>query len=122
MELQERLTADIRDAELRLRTREEQAKQDEATVRRQLEAVETELGIVRAQRESRARELAPTLLSSYERILKARGGIAVAAVDDVGTFCGACRVTVRPQAVQQLRSGTELMLCESCGRYLYWHE
>jgi predicted nucleic acid-binding Zn-ribbon protein len=35
--------------------------------------------------------------------------------------CGGCRVTIRPQAIQELRSAT-LMRCESCGRYLYWSE
>ena len=36
--------------------------------------------------------------------------------------CGGCRVSIRPQAMQELRSAAGLMLCESCGRYLYWHE
>ena len=121
MEMQERLTADLRDTELRLRTREEQARQDEATVKTKLEEVESELAILRAQRASRAKEIAPGLLTSYERILKARGGIAVASVT-AAAVCGACRVTIRPQAMQELRSATELMLCESCGRYLYWSE
>ncbi len=121
MEMQERLTADIREAEQRFKAREEQARQDETAVRRQLTEVESQLTAVRADRESRARELAPGLLSSYERIMKARGGIAVAAVTSTNV-CGACRVTIRPQAVQELRSATDLMLCESCGRYLYWQD
>jgi predicted nucleic acid-binding Zn-ribbon protein len=121
METQERLTADIREAELRLRTREDQARQDEVSVKKKLEAAEAELAVVRAERDSRARELPAQLLSSYERILKARGGIAVARVV-AGAICGACRVTIRPQAMQELRSSADLMLCESCGRYLYWQD
>ena len=121
METQERLTADIREAELRLRTLEEQARHDEAEVRTKLEAVESELAVARAERDSRARELPRSLLASYERILKARSGVAVARVD-AAAVCGGCRVTIRPQAMQELRAATELMLCESCGRYLYWHE
>jgi predicted nucleic acid-binding Zn-ribbon protein len=32
-------------------------------------------------------------------------------------------VTIRPQAIQELRSVvTAMMRCESCGRYLYWQE
>jgi predicted nucleic acid-binding Zn-ribbon protein len=31
-------------------------------------------------------------------------------------------VSIRPQAIQELRAGSGLMLCESCGRYLYWQE
>jgi predicted nucleic acid-binding Zn-ribbon protein len=121
MESQERLSVDLREAETRLKTREEQAREDEAKVKKKLAEVEGELGVVRAERQSRAREISVSLLSSYERILKARGGIAVAAVS-VAAVCGACRVTIRPQAMQELRTTGDLMLCESCGRYLYWQE
>ena len=121
MEMQERLTADLREAEGRLKVREAQAREDEAKVRKKLAEVEAELGVVRAERQSRAREIAPALLTSYERILKARAGVAVASVGTTAV-CGACRVGIRPQAMQELRTTGDLMLCESCGRYLYWHE
>jgi predicted nucleic acid-binding Zn-ribbon protein len=122
MEVQERLTADIRVAETALAGRQEQARREEAAVRSKLDAVEGELGSLRAERQSRAGELPPSVLSSYERILRARGGVAVAAVDS-SAICGACRVTIRPQAIQELRSTVgELRLCESCGRFLYWQE
>jgi uncharacterized protein len=121
MEMQERLAVDIKDAEQRFKAREEQARQDETVVRKKLAAVEAELATVRTQRTSRAKELPAGLLASYDRILKARGGVAVAAVS-AAAVCGGCRVSIRPQAVQELRSGTGLMVCESCGRYLYWQE
>ena len=63
--------------------------------------------------------LAPSLV--LDRILKARGGVAVAAVSATAV-CGGCRVGIRPQAIQQLRAATGLMVCESCGRYLYWQD
>ena len=122
MELSERLGVEMREAEKRFKTREEQSRQDEAVVRKKLEAVEQELTGVRGERHGRARELPGGLLSDYERLLRARGGVAVAAVNATA-FCGGCRVTIRPQAIQELRSGTTpMMRCESCGRYLYWQE
>ena len=121
MEMQERLAVDIKDAEQRFKTREEQARQDEAVVRKKLATVESELATIRAQRASRAKELPVGLLASYDRILRARGGVAVAAVSSAAV-CGGCRVSIRPQAVQELRAATALMVCESCGRYLYWQE
>src|SRR5205085_12422050 len=65
MEMQERLAVEIKDAEQRFKTREDQARQDEATVRKKLVAVEHDLGVVRAQRASRAKELPAGLLTSY---------------------------------------------------------
>jgi hypothetical protein len=121
MEMQERLGVEIKEAEQRFKNREEQAKQDEATVRKKLGAVEQELDIQRAERQTRAKGLPAGLLASYDRISKARGGVAVAAVT-AAAVCGGCRVSIRPQAMQELRTATALILCESCGRYLYWQE
>lgn len=122
MELQERLGLEVREAEKRFKAREEQAAQDETVVRTKLAAVEAELSGVRAERNARARDLPPGLLADYDKLLRARNGVAVAAVTG-GAFCGGCRVSIRPQAIQELRSAvTVIMRCESCGRYLYWPE
>ena len=122
MELQERLGVDVREAETRFKTREEQARQDESVVRKKLAAVEQELTGVRSERNGRAKDLPPGLLSDYDRLLRARNGVAVAAVGATA-ICGGCRVTIRPQAIQELKSAiTAMMRCESCGRYLYWQE
>jgi predicted nucleic acid-binding Zn-ribbon protein len=121
MEMQERLGVEIKEAEQRFKTREEQAKQDEAVVRKKLATVEHELHGHRAERQARAKDLPAGLLASYDRISKARGGVAVAVVT-AAAVCGGCRVGIRPQAIQELRTGSALMLCESCGRYLYWQE
>ncbi len=120
MERQEALAAEIREAEARLKTREEQARRDEAAVREKLAAVEQELEAVRGERASVARELPRTILGDYERLLKARGNLGIAPVLPPG-ICGGCRVAVRPQAVQEIRTGA-LLHCESCGRFLYWNE
>ena len=121
MEMQERLAVDVKEAEARLKTREEQAKQDEGVVRAKLAKVEGELTGVRAERAGRAKALPSALLASYERIMKARGGTAVASVG-AASICGGCRMSIRPQALMELRSATGLMTCESCGRYLYYSE
>jgi predicted nucleic acid-binding Zn-ribbon protein len=121
MEMQEKLGVEVREAEARFKSREEQARQDEAMVRKKLTVVQRDLDVLRAERDSRARELPKGLLGDYDRILKARGGVAVANVSSAAV-CGGCRVTIRPQAIQELRVATELMRCESCGRFLYWKD
>lgn len=121
MEGQERLAADLKEAEARYKERETQARQDEAVIKKKLEAVEAELAGVRGERNTRARDLPQGILTDYERILKARAGVAVAQVN-ASAICGGCRVSIRPQALQELRVARELMRCESCGRYLYWQE
>lgn len=121
MEMQERVVVDVRDAEQRHARREEQARQEIAEVEKKLAAVEAELAVARANREARARDLPRPLLSDYDRIRKARGGVAVATVGSAGV-CSGCRVTIRPQAMQELRAASTIMLCESCGRFLFWQD
>jgi uncharacterized protein len=121
MELQERLGVEVREADGRFKSREAQAREDEAVVRAKLAALEEELAIARAERASRARELPPRLLGDYERIYRARTGVAVAPVIN-GSTCGGCRMSIRPQALQELRTATALSTCENCGRFLYWQD
>jgi hypothetical protein len=121
MELQERVASEIRDAELVHTRREEQARHEVAEVRKRLAGAEADLAAARVARAARAGELPAALLSDYDRIRKARGGVAVATVGTTA-ICSACRVTIRPQAIQELRTVSSLMLCESCGRFLFWQE
>jgi predicted nucleic acid-binding Zn-ribbon protein len=122
MERQESLAGEIREAEARYSSREEQARRDEASIRQRLATVEQQLEGIRAERATLAREVPRNVLADYERILKARGGLGVAAVTSTSPWCGGCRVAIRPQAIQELRSGEVLLHCESCGRFLYWRE
>lgn len=121
MELQEKLAVDVREAEAQFKKREEDARQDEAVVLKKLEGVQSELAVLRGERDSRARELPRGLLADYEKILKARGGVAVVGVTTTA-ICGGCRVSIRPQAIQELKAARSPMICESCGRYLYWQD
>jgi predicted nucleic acid-binding Zn-ribbon protein len=121
MELQERLGLDLRDAEVVHKRREEQARRDEAVVRERLSRVEAELAGARGERNTLARELPPLVLGEYEKRLRGRSGLAVVPVT-AAAVCGGCRMTVRLQALHEVRAATELMTCESCGRYLYWQE
>jgi hypothetical protein len=121
MEVGERVALEIREAEQLHALREEQARHNVAEVGKRLAAVEAELQTARTARMARAAELPPALLTDYDRIRKARGGVAVATVGS-SAVCSACRVTIRPQAIQELRTSRPLMLCENCGRFLFWQE
>jgi len=119
MESQERLTADIKDAEGRYKARETQGKQEETALQEKLRAVEADLALVRTERAELARQLPAPVLADYDKLLRARGGLALAQVVKPN-LCGGCRMTVTPQRLQELRAQSALLPCESCGRYLYW--
>jgi predicted nucleic acid-binding Zn-ribbon protein len=119
MEAQERLTGDIRDAEVRLKQRESQGHTEEAALKEQLRVIEIDLAAARSERKELTGKLPLNILSDYDRILRARGGLALVPVAKP-SFCGACRMTITPQRLQELRAQSSLIPCESCGRYLYW--
>ena len=121
MESQERLTGDIRETEARFKQRESQGRSEEATLKEQLRGIETDLAAVRTERRELASKLPANILADYDRILRARAGLALVPVTKPN-FCGACRMTITPQRLQELRAQSSLIPCESCGRYLYWHE
>jgi predicted nucleic acid-binding Zn-ribbon protein len=56
--------------------------------------------------------------SLYERIFGKKNGIALSPVTD--DFCSMCQIRIRPQVLNELKEKKEIILCENCGRILYW--
>ncbi len=118
MESQERLAAELKDAETRLKQHESEGRGEEATLGAELRRVEAELGLVRSERAELAGQLPAVVLDDYDKLLRHRGVAVVEVVKP--NSCGGCRVTITPQRLQELRQQNALIRCESCGRYLAW--
>lgn len=56
----------------------------------------------------------------YERVRRARRGVALAEVRD--GFCTGCNVRLRPQVYNEVRANDALISCETCSRILYYVE
>jgi hypothetical protein len=117
MEAQERLTREIAEADKRLARQGEEARVQEAAATEELHALEADLAAVRGERDSVAREVPRDLLTQYGRVLKHRGGLAVAVVGSNG-ICTGCRVVLTPQRLNEVRHSSQIYTCESCGRIL----
>lgn len=100
--------------ELRSKLAEEEAAHKETLS--QLEAtIETE----KAERKALADSIPPAILTKYERILKGRGGLAVAPVARSSENCLGCNMKLPPQAFIQLLRSEQIMNCPSCQRFIY---
>ena len=76
------------------------------------------LTALQAERAELIKTIEPRLLATFETVLKGRKGTAMArAVDGL---CEACRVRIRPHLYNQIRSGDQIIQCESCVRILYY--
>jgi predicted nucleic acid-binding Zn-ribbon protein len=73
-----------------------------------------------AQRQQDEGALSAEVLDLYERVRKARRGVALAEVRD--GCCTACNVRLRPQAYNEVRTSQAVVTCESCNRILYYVE
>ena len=54
----------------------------------------------------------------YNRIHIKKGGTALSKVTD--DFCSLCQMRVRPQLLDELIGRKAIIMCEACGRILYW--
>jgi uncharacterized protein len=73
----------------------------------------------RERRKKLAEQMPKHLFTTYERMSRLGRGLALAEVGSNG-ICVACRVRVRPKIFSDVRKGDQLIVCEDCGRILYY--
>src|SRR5229473_1832593 len=117
------VNADARDkevkaaqAELKVETAEIEKEKEEA--RQRTAEDEKLLAEWRAKRDQIRTAVNDDLLRHYERVSKFRGS-GISEVRD--QKCMACRVMLRPQTYNEVRSGTQTIVCDSCQRILYFN-
>ncbi|PYX51215.1 MAG: hypothetical protein DMG79_03605 [Acidobacteria bacterium] len=117
------VNADARDkevkaaqAELKAETAEIEKEKEEA--RQRTAEDEKLLTEWRAKRDQTRSGINDDLLRHFERVSKFRGS-GISEVRD--QKCMACRVMLRPQTYNEVRSGTQTIVCDSCQRVLYYN-
>ncbi|MEE9171094.1 MAG: C4-type zinc ribbon domain-containing protein [bacterium] len=75
---------------------------------------------LRSQRMGLVSGIDRSIYGTYERVRKAKSGIAVVAIQRHA--CGGCYSAIPPQRVLELRQMNKFITCEVCGRILIWQE
>ncbi|MBI3990221.1 MAG: hypothetical protein HY347_11470 [candidate division NC10 bacterium] len=126
----------LKAAEAEFKREEAEFQRARATKEAELMALEGDLVALQRTRQARARAVAASLYQTYTRLLKSRGGLAVAEVkverrkvkalgssedrEETVASCSGCYVALPPQAYNEVRRNERLMTCENCQRILYY--
>ena len=86
-------------------------------IRKVLVSVQDRMVELEAERKKLVEQCDRSLVAKYERIRKQRGGLAVVPV--VGGTCKGCQRNIPPQMANNLLTGTEILSCPNCHRFIY---
>jgi len=121
--LEEMLSAD--EIENEIKRAEEKATQDKEKFSVSKEEIvqeekEKENGIrsLEAEKEGIIPQIPKDQVKLYRSIFSKNNGIALSPVTD--DFCSMCQIRIRPQVLNELIAQKTIILCENCGRILYW--
>jgi uncharacterized protein len=111
------LGAQLDEAEAALKAESAEVERQKAEAAKESAAERADAAQAQARSKQLRKDVDETLLATYDRILKSRG-YAVAEVRE--HRCTACQVMLRPQVLSNIRAAQEVVLCDSCGRMMYY--
>ncbi len=99
-------------------TEEDVLKKEKIVLDEKMKETEALFAALTKEREAQLPRIPGEQLRLYEAIYQKKGGTALSPV--TGDFCAMCHMRVRPQMLNEIRDKTKVILCEACGRILYW--
>ena len=115
----EPLEKNVKATEAALKAEKAEVEKEKVQARERTSADEKAAAQLHAERATMVPQVTSSTMQRYERARKARRGIAVAEVVD--GRCTQCNMALRPQFLQELKRGDQIMACESCQRILFYN-
>src|SRR5271155_1237908 len=117
------VNADARDKEVKaaqaeLKAEAAEIEKEKVEARQRTAEDEKQLAEWRAKRDQMRAGVNEDLLRHYERVSKFRGSGISEVLDHK---CMACQVMLRPQTYNDVRTGQQTVVCDSCQRILYFN-
>lgn len=98
---------------------EKRYKEAQQKLNGQLSEIDVKAKGLTEKKEALAKDIDKNILAKYEKLLKTRSGLAIAAVNINSENCGACNMKVTAQKINEIKMYTDLISCENCVRILY---
>lgn len=118
MEKTEKLEAQVNERSPEIEAKRAEVDSQIAAITSSVEADRQKLVTLTEERARLIAQLTPATRATYERVARLKSGVALAEARDYS--CTACRMTIRPQAFNDIRRGENIYECENCGRILFF--
>lgn len=121
--ISEMLAADDIEEEIKTALRkqaleEESLHKEKLVLDEKMKETEARKASLSKEREALLPGIPPEQRHLYEAIYQKKGGVALSPVR--GDFCAMCHMRIRPQMLNEIRDKSVVILCENCGRILFW--
>ncbi len=114
------IEAEIKESNRRFAEAKEKLFQEKETISQKKKEIEEKAKQLGQDRQKLLPQIPADQVTLYLRISNKKSGIALSPVKD--DFCAMCHMRIRPQVLNELRDTRKLILCENCGRILYWQD
>lgn len=111
------MKVDVKKADEALKAAEQELATAQQASKLEVEAIDIKIKEFQTRWEEAAKEIAPNYLDRYVKLRDARGGMALAKVEN--DICGGCKIGVPPQIFIELKKYRSILLCDNCARILY---
>ena len=120
MLVEDDIQKEIRTANQRLAETQDKLTREKERIFLKKQEAEARAALLESQKESLLPQFPREQVDLYLRLLQNKGGSALSPVTD--DYCSICHMRVRPQVLNELKEARKVILCENCGRILYWKE
>jgi predicted nucleic acid-binding Zn-ribbon protein len=120
MEKMEQLRDTLREKEQNLLDIKKQFEEEIEDIEEELNKTRRIFSDEEKVRKEIANRIESNIIQIYERLKSARGGIAVAKVENA--TCTGCNMSIPPQMYNELQKRDELRFCPNCERIIYWNQ
>ncbi len=125
MEEEETTNKWLKEQEKKMKQEEENINRVIADYKKEISEKDNLINQETVKRDEMAKKVNKKWYERYERIRKNKGGIALVPVEireKGNAICGGCKMTVRAQAIIDVKKYKEIITCENCARIWYIEE
>ena len=107
----------LKTEQVRLQEIEAKTKEKKRVIEEKSKGLKARAEELEQQKKDFIKEVNPDMALLYEKIVRNKQGLALVKVETES--CPACQLQLRPQQLNEIKLGENVVLCEQCSRILY---